>query len=246
MRQVYGLHAVRMLLARSAHDVHVLRVQRGEWQKGLKGLVALAAEHQVAVEQVPRAALDELTGGARHQGVVALCRKAAAPALKDWRPLYGKDEHNALFLVLDGVEDPHNLGACLRVADAAGARAVIRPVHRGVGLTPAAVKVACGAAESVPLIEVNNLARTLRDMKEAGIWLVGADAGAPGSIYEMDLTGPLALVLGGEGEGMRRLTRESCDHLVHIPMRGCVESLNVAVAAGICLYEALRQRHRPG
>jgi 23S rRNA (guanosine2251-2'-O)-methyltransferase len=242
MRQVYGLHALRMLLHKSAHDVQVLRVQRGELHKGLKALVALAEERQVTVEQVPRATLDEMTAGAKHQGAVALCRKAAAPALKDWNSLYARDERNTLFLVLDGVEDPHNLGACLRVADAAGVRAVIRPVHRGVGLTPAAVKVASGAAESVPLLEVNNLARTLSEMKQAGIWLMGADAKATKSIYEVDLTGPLALVLGGEGEGMRRLTRESCDHLVHIPMRGSVESLNVAVSAGICLYEALRQR----
>jgi 23S rRNA (guanosine2251-2'-O)-methyltransferase len=144
--------------------------------------------------------------------------------------------------VLDGVQDPHNLGACLRVADGAGAHAVIAPKDRSVGLTAAAIKVASGAAESVPYIVVTNLARTMRDLKDKNIWLVGADDSAPDSIYKAKLDGALALVLGAEGEGLRRLTKETCDSLVSIPMRGSVGSLNVSVASGVCLYEARRRR----
>jgi len=147
-----------------------------------------------------------------------------------------------LLLILDGVQDPHNLGACLRVADGAGAHAVIAPKDRSVGLTLAAIKVASGAAETVPYIAVTNLARTMRDLKDRGIWLTGADDAAPQSIYQAKLDGALGLVLGAEGEGLRRLTRDSCDLLVSIPMLGSVESLNVSVASGICLYEARRRR----
>jgi len=151
-------------------------------------------------------------------------------------------EEPPLVLILDGVQDPHNLGACLRVADGAGAHAVIAPKDRSVGLTTAAIKVASGAAESVPYIVVTNLARTMRDLKERGIWLVGADDSAKESIYKARLDGPLGLVLGAEGEGLRRLTRDHCDLLVSLPMLGAVESLNVSVASGICLYEARRRR----
>jgi len=155
--------------------------------------------------------------------------------------LEGLDEP-PLLLILDGVQDPHNLGACLRVADGAGAHAVIAPKDRSVGLTTAAIKVASGAAESVPYIVVTNLARTLRDLKERNVWLVGADDAAKESIYQARLDGALGLVLGAEGEGLRRLTKETCDTLVPIPMLGAVESLNVSVASGICLYEARRRR----
>jgi 23S rRNA (guanosine2251-2'-O)-methyltransferase len=164
----------------------------------------------------------------------------------DLHDLLAQDQSDALYLVLDGVEDPRNLGACLRVADSAGVRAVIRPMHRGTGLTAAATKVASGAAESVPLLSVNNLARALTDMQQAGIWLVGTDPEAERSIYDVDMSVPLALVLGGEGKGLRRLTRDRCDTLASIPMYGSVESLNVAVSAGVCLYEAVRQRRAGG
>ena len=151
-------------------------------------------------------------------------------------------EHPALLLVLDGITDPRNLGACLRSADAAGADAVIVPRSNAAGLTPAARKVACGAAETIPLIRVANLARALGDLKQRGIWLFGATADAPASLYDADLSAPLALILGAEDAGLRRLTIEACDHLIRLPMRGAVPSLNVSVAAGICLYEAARQR----
>jgi 23S rRNA (guanosine2251-2'-O)-methyltransferase len=149
---------------------------------------------------------------------------------------------DALLLVLDGVQDPHNLGACLRVADAFGVHAVIAPKDRAVGMTPVVAKVASGAAEAVPYITVTNLARTMRELKEIGIWIVGADEGASAGLYTTKLRGPLAWVFGAEGEGMRRLTREHCDELVRIPMIGTVESLNVSVASGVCLSETIRQR----
>ena len=150
-----------------------------------------------------------------------------------------------LLLILDGVQDPHNLGACLRTADAAGVSAVIAPRDRAVGLTPTVRKVACGAAEAIPFIQVTNIARTLRELKDRGIWLVGADGAAEMDIFSAGLRGPLGLVMGAEGEGLRRLTREHCDFLVRIPMAGTLESLNVSVATGICLFEAVRQRQMP-
>ena len=184
--------------------------------------------------------LDGMSGGVRHQGVVAQAQPVDMPKfLED--VLEGLAEP-PLLLILDGVQDPHNLGACLRVADGAGAHAVIAPKDRSVGLTLAAIKVASGAAESVPYIAVTNLARTMRDLKDRGVWLVGADDSAPQTLYQAKIDGPIGLVLGAEGEGLRRLTKENCDLLVSIPMLGSVESLNVSVASGICLYEARRRR----
>jgi 23S rRNA (guanosine2251-2'-O)-methyltransferase len=191
---------------------------------------------------VDTARLDAIAGGGRHQGVVAFVAAQARThsleevldALDPKRP--------ALFLVLDGVQDPHNLGACLRVADAAGVDAVIAPKDRAAGLSAAAVKVASGAADTVPYVTVTNLARALRTLKEAGVWVVGAAGEAQKSLYECDLAGPVAWVLGAEGEGLRRLTRELCDELVRIPMLGAIKSLNVSVAAGVCLYETVRRR----
>jgi 23S rRNA (guanosine2251-2'-O)-methyltransferase len=181
-----------------------------------------------------------MTGKARHQGVAARIEVAALPAHID-EVLDGLAEP-ALLLVLDGVTDPHNLGACLRVADAMGVHAVIAPKDRAVGINATVSKVASGAAESVPYLPVTNLARTMRELKEREIWLIGADESAEQDLYASRLTGPLAWVLGAEGEGMRRLTREHCDELARIPMRGSVESLNVSVSAGICLAETRRQR----
>jgi 23S rRNA (guanosine2251-2'-O)-methyltransferase len=166
----------------------------------------------------------------------------AARSESDLEALIAGIDGAPFLLILDGVTDPHNLGACLRSADAAGAHAVIAPKDNAVGLTPVAVKVASGAAESVPFVQVTNLARTLDRIKERGIWLIGTADDADATLYETDLQGPLALVLGSEGKGMRRLTRERCDLLLRLPMLGRVESLNVSVTAGICLYEALRQR----
>jgi len=184
-----------------------------------------------------------MAGGERHQGVVAECNVAASSqlALNIAELLSGIDGAPFL-LVLDGVQDPHNLGACLRSADAAGVHAVIVPRDRAVGITPVVSKVACGAAEHVPLIQVTNLARALRQLQDEGVWLLGADERAETSLFDADLKGPLALVLGAEGQGLRRLTREQCDVLISVPMAGSVSSLNVSVATGVCLFEAVRQR----
>jgi 23S rRNA (guanosine2251-2'-O)-methyltransferase len=181
-----------------------------------------------------------MAAGVRHQGVVAQASALEMP--KFIEDVLESIEEPPLLLVLDGVQDPHNLGACLRVADGAGAHAVIAPKDRSVGLTAAAIKVASGAAESVPYIVVTNLARTMRDLKDKGIWLIGTDDSATESIYKAKLDGAMALVLGAEGEGLRRLTKDSCDLLVSIPMMGSVSSLNVSVASGVCLYEARRRR----
>ncbi|MGZ5584540.1 MAG: 23S rRNA (guanosine(2251)-2'-O)-methyltransferase RlmB, partial [Usitatibacter sp.] len=180
------------------------------------------------------------TGGVRHQGVVAQAEPVNMPQFIE-DVLEGITEP-PLLLILDGVQDPHNLGACLRVADGAGAHAVIAPKDRSVGLTTAAIKVASGAAETVPYIAVTNLARTMRDLKDRGIWLTGADDSAPLTLFKAKLDGAVGMVLGAEGEGLRRLTKESCDQLVSIPMVGSVESLNVSVASGLCLYEVRRRR----
>ncbi|MGQ0659139.1 MAG: 23S rRNA (guanosine(2251)-2'-O)-methyltransferase RlmB [Chromatiales bacterium] len=239
---IYGIHAVRALLERAPADALELWVQAGSLNPALAPITVAATKYGITVQCAARATLDRMANGGRHQGVVARCRARAPARATGLQTLLQEDLHNALFMVLDGVEDPQNLGACLRVADAAGARAVIRPLHRGVSLTAAAARVASGAAETVPLVAVANLARALKEMKEAGIWLVGTDAAAGKSLYETELPTPLALVMGGEGAGMRRLTREHCDILLRVPMLGAVESLNVAVCAGICLFEALRQR----
>ena len=203
-------------------------------------LTKLAATHAVRIIAVDVQRLDGLTAHARHQGIAA--RVTALPLKHDLDGVLESINGPALLLVLDGVQDPHNLGACLRVADAFGVHAVIAPKDRAVGITPVVSKVASGAAETVPYISVTNLARTLRELKESGIWIVGADEAGTIDLYEAKLAGPIAWVLGAEGEGMRRLTREHCDELVRIPMSGTVESLNVSVASGVCLGETFRQR----
>jgi len=237
---VFGAHAVRHLLVHAPERLRRLQIA-GE---GHPDLAELARAGGVSVERVGRDALERVTDGAVHQGVVAWVVPTPIRGDEALHELLAglPDQGPPLFLVLDHIQDPHNLGACLRTADAAGVRAVIIPRDRAVGLTPAVRKVACGAAEWVPLIQVTNLARCLRDLQAAGVWVVGTAGTADTSIYQADLRGPLALVLGSEGEGMRRLTRETCDMLVNIPMVGAVESLNVSVSAGICLYEAVRQR----
>lgn len=243
---IYGIHAVRALIERSPDTVLELWVLAGAHNPAHAAILDAANRNGIHPQPAPRATLDRLSGGGRHQGIVARCRPREAQETVDLPALLAGDLRDALFLVLDGVEDPHNLGACLRVADAAGVRAVVRPQHRGTGLTAAAAKVASGAAETVPLIAVNNLARALVQMKEAGVWLIGAAAEAGKTLWEVDLTGPIAWVMGGEGEGLRRLTREHCDVLARIPMAGTVESLNVSVSAGICLFETRRQRLQRG
>jgi 23S rRNA (guanosine2251-2'-O)-methyltransferase len=206
-----------------------------------RDLAAVAERAGVSLHRVPTKRLDGFYGGGRHQGVVARVEvKSLADNLDD---ILDKAER-PLLLVLDGVTDPHNLGACLRVANAAGAHAVIAPRDRAAGITPAVSKVASGAAEATPYLMVTNLARTLAELKERNIWIVGADERADKTLHEADLPHSIAWVLGAEGEGMRRLTRESCDLLVRIPMSGAVESLNISVAAGICLFETVRRRSK--
>lgn len=240
----YGIHAVRVLLTRSPQRVRQLWLSSSrEAASRLQELRALAGQAGVSIADADDAQLERLAAGERHQGVVAeLVPRAEDPETLLEEALESVGGTAPLLLVLDGVTDPHNLGACLRSADAAGVAAVIVPRDRAAGLTPVVRKVAAGAAETVPLVQVVNLARTLRDLKERGVWLVGTSDDAPRTLYDVDLLGPTALVLGSEGEGMRRLTREACDELVSIPMAGAVESLNVSVATGVALYEAVRQR----
>jgi len=240
---VYGLHAVAGLLASRPAAVTTLWVASGAADRRLAELVAQAGAADIPVRRIARRELDQRYPDARHQGVVAELQAGAGErGEKSLTAFLDGLDGPAFLLVLDGVQDPHNLGACLRTADAAGVHAVIMPRDRAVGITPVVSKVACGAAESVPVFSVTNLARTLRQLRAAGIWIYGASDAADVNLYDADLRGPLAIVLGSEGKGMRRLTREHCDHLLAIPMAGRVESLNVSVAAGVLLYEACRQR----
>ena len=238
-RVVFGFHAVLARLRADPKSVLEIFIDETRSDGRMKDLVSAAQRSSVQVHKVPTKRLDGFYGGGRHQGVVArVDMKKVSDNLDDILEQVEKP----LLLVLDGVTDPHNLGACLRVANAAGAHAVIAPRDRAAGITPAVSKVASGAAEATPYLMVTNLARTLAELKERNIWIVGADERADKTLYEADLPASIAWVLGAEGEGMRRLTRESCDLLVRIPMRGEVESLNVSVSAGVCLFESVRRR----
>jgi 23S rRNA (guanosine2251-2'-O)-methyltransferase len=241
-RAVFGFHAVLARLRADPTSVVELYLDENRKDARARDLALVAEKAGVALMRVPTKRLDGFYGGGRHQGVVALVfDKPARESLED---LLDSLKEPPLLLVLDGVTDPHNLGACLRVADAAGAHAVIAPKDRAAGVGATVSKVASGAAESVPYYMVTNLARTLDDLKERAIWIVGADEHAEKTLYESDLPASIAWVLGAEGEGMRRLTRERCDLLARIPMRGSVASLNVSVASGVCLFESRRQRSR--
>ncbi len=239
---IYGLHAIGACVARSPERLLEVCVLDSRHDARLAQLLAALGAAGLRPRLVPRDTLDKLSAGGAHQGVVARVRAAAARDERWLEDALTAHEGPPLLLVLDGVQDPHNLGACLRSADAAGALAVVAPRDRAASLTPVARKAACGAAESVPFIQVVNLARCLRRLKELGLWIVGADADGEQPYERADLTAPTVLVLGAEGSGLRRLTRECCDVLVHIPMQGLVESLNVSVAAGVMLFEAQRQR----
>ena len=240
--RVFGLHAVGSLLERAPARVSVLLVLESRSDARIAKVLQLAEKANVPVRRVARRELDGLVAGVSHQGVVAETGSAPGLSEKELPAFLEALEGPAFLLILDGVQDPHNLGACLRSANAAGVDAVIIPRDRSAPLNATARKVACGAAESLPVLRVTNLARTLRSLHEAGIWVYGATGEAESSLYEADLSGPLALVLGGEGRGLRRLTREHCDELLSIPMAGSISSLNVSVAAGIFLFEAGRQR----
>jgi len=241
-QRVFGLHAVTSLLQRNPTRVSLLLALESRDDVRMQQVLDLAEKANVPIRRVARGELDELVPGVSHQGVVA--ETGAAPVIgeKELPEFLDALPHPAFLLILDGIQDPHNLGACLRTADAAGVDAVILPRDRSAPLNATVRKVACGAAEFVPVVRVTNLARIMRAIRDRGIWVYGAAGEAESTLYQTDLSGPLALVLGGEGKGLRRLTREHCDGLVSIPLDGSVSSLNVSVATGVCLFEARRQR----
>lgn len=238
---LYGVHAIFAVLDKEPERVLDIMVAKGRDDERMNQLVKYARRQGVAVQFVQRKTLDDKTKGEQHQGVIARAKPARLLDESDLDKLLV--EHEVPFLlVLDGVTDPHNLGACLRNADAAGVHAVIVPKDNSASVTPAVRKVAVGAAETVPLIQITNLARTLKHLQQAGVWVIGTAGEAEQLIYDCKLVGPVALVMGAEGKGMRRLTRETCDELVKLPMAGSVSSLNVSVASGVCLFEIVRQR----
>lgn len=236
-----GIHAVEALLKHSPEKIKCLHVQRARHDKRLQYILDLAQEESIKVHIQLGENMEKFLPELQHQGIIAECFPMPE---QNWslENVFSAIQGPAFFLVLDGVQDPHNLGACLRVACAAGAHGVLAPKDRAVGLTPTVRKVACGAAEHIPFIPVTNLARSLAWLKNQGVWLFGAAERAESNIFQADLRGPIALVLGAEGTGLRRLTQDSCDYLVRIPTTGLLPSLNVGVAAGICLFEAVRQR----
>jgi len=242
---VYGLHAVQALVDGSPQRIQTLWLLKGRNDQRLQSIRSVAEKNRITVKVVEREKLDTMIEG-NHQGVVASVVNATEvydeDYLKSRLPKLKEQGQLPFILVLDGVTDPHNLGACLRSAEAAGVQFVIVPKDNSASLTPTVVKVACGAAEVLPLVRVTNLSRTLEWLQAQGVWLVGAAGEAEQDHFQMNLTGPLAVVMGAEGKGLRRLTRERCDSLIRIPMMGEVSSLNVSVATGICLFEALRQR----
>lgn len=239
-RLIHGFHAIVSRLRNAPDDIREIHLAATRQDARARDLLRLAEAAGIRVISTDAARLDGMAGGANHQGVVA--RVAAQMRHLSIDDVLDGLHEPALLLVLDGVTDPHNLGACLRVADAAGVHAVIAPKDRACGLNATVIKVASGAADTVPYIAVTNLARGLRELKERDIWVVGTAGEATGDLYAVDQRRALAWVMGAEGDGMRRLTRETCDELVRIPMLGSVESLNVAVSAGVCLYETVRQR----
>jgi 23S rRNA (guanosine2251-2'-O)-methyltransferase len=241
---IYGVHAVRVMLERHPERVHSVRIAERREDPRVRAIDELARRHHRPVQRVEVHALKQLLGDVAHQGVAADITPLP-PWTEDELLAALQSASAPLLLALDGVQDPHNLGACLRSADACGALAVIVPRDRAARVTPTVRKVAVGAAETTPVVAVTNLVRTLRLLKHAGLWVVGADAAGDKSAHQADLRGPVVLVLGAEGTGLRHLTRQNCDFLVRLPQLGAVESLNVSVAAGMLLYEAVRQRQAP-
>ncbi len=239
-RVLFGFHAITVRMKTAPKSVIELHVESNRRDARMRAFVERARDAGVKIIETDGDRLDKLAGTARHQGVVARVEVVAMPHSLD--EVVEGIEGPPLLLVLDGVTDPHNLGACLRVADGAGAHAVVAPKDHAVGVNATVAKVASGAAETVPYLMVTNLARTLNELKDFDIRVIGTSDDAELTIYDVDLTGPVAFVLGAEGDGMRQLTRKTCDQLVRIPMAGAVESLNVSVAAGVCLFEAMRQR----
>ncbi|HEX7338855.1 MAG TPA: 23S rRNA (guanosine(2251)-2'-O)-methyltransferase RlmB [Rhodanobacteraceae bacterium] len=241
---IVGINPVEGALANDATRVREVRVESGSRNPRVAELAERARALRIPVQQTSRKSLDQLAGKAHHQGIAASYEAPQALTEADLASLADKAGNAALFLVLDGVTDPHNLGACLRSAAAAGVTAVIMPKDRAVGVTPVVRRASAGGADRVPLVVATNLARALRVLKDAGVWLTGLAGDTDTSLYQMDFSGPVALVMGSEGEGLRRLTRETCDFVAAIPMPGNMESLNVSVATGIVLFEAVRQRSK--
>ncbi|KGM56096.1 23S rRNA methyltransferase [Lysobacter daejeonensis GH1-9] len=241
---IAGINAVSAALEHDAEHVREVLIEAGAKNPRLAEIENRAQRLDIAVRKVATQALDGVVGNLRHQGVVARYAAAKTYGENDLEGLIEAAEGRALLLVLDGVQDPHNLGACLRSAAAAGATAVVIPKDKSVQVNATVRKTSAGAADSIPVVPVTNLARTMRDLQKQGVWLYGLAGEAEASLYALDLRGNVALVLGGESDGLRRLTRENCDQLVRIPMPGGseVESLNVSVAAGVTLFEAVRQR----
>ncbi len=249
---IFGFHAITALLEKHPERILQLYRQKGREDKRMQDMMVLAERHQIPILSVTKINCDQWSDYAPHQGLLAEIKISPQLGESDLLKLLAKKQLSAsgsietnqpaFLLLLDEIQDPHNLGACLRSANAAGVDAVVITQNRSVSMTPVVRKVAAGAAEITPLITVTNLANTLRQLKKAGVWLYGLDASATQCIYSTRLTGSLGLVLGAEGKGLRRLTKELCDGLMAIPMAGSVSSLNVSVAAGICLFEALRQR----
>lgn len=239
---MFGLHAVQALLKSAPQRVIEIYMVQGRNDQKLQKIVNAAQSNGIHCQVVNRNKLDELVSDENHQGVVAVCTPGETYDETWLFNLLDNLNEPAFLLILDGVTDPHNLGACMRSAEAAGVHAVIAPKDKSAGLTPVARKVACGAAEVLPFVPVTNLARTLKKLQEKGIWLFGAAGEAEHSVYQSNLKGPIGILMGAEGDGLRRLTQDTCDHLMNIPMAGTVSSLNVSVATGICLFEAVRQR----
>ncbi|HEY1057807.1 MAG TPA: 23S rRNA (guanosine(2251)-2'-O)-methyltransferase RlmB [Limnobacter sp.] len=240
MAILYGFHAVLARLKTAPSSVDEVLYEQSRKDKRMQQFIDKVKASGVKATGADAERLEKAAGHRQHQGVVAFAKEISKS--NDLFEIIERNGKNTLLLVLDGVTDPHNLGACLRSADAAGVQAVVIPKDKSVGITPVVSKVACGAAETLPVIMVTNLARTLEEIQEAGVWCIGAAGEATDTLYDVDLKGPVAWVMGAEGDGLRRLTRDKCDQLIQIPMVGSVESLNVSVASSVCLFETLRQR----
>jgi 23S rRNA (guanosine2251-2'-O)-methyltransferase len=241
---VFGIHVAKRILENSPEDVLEIFILDARDDKRMQELVKLAKQHNLFVQTVTKKQLDNWIPDNSHQGVALRIRPKSLLTEDDLPELHEKANKTPLFLVLDGVQDPHNLGACMRSAEALGATAIVMPRDKAAKITPVVRKVACGAAEILPVVQVSNLARALQQLKDMGVWVMGASAESSQTLFQADLKGAVALVLGAEGHGLRRLTAELCDMLISIPMIGSVESLNVSVTAGIFLYEAMRNRIR--
>ena len=239
---IFGLHAVEAVLQRQPERIIEIYALKGRQDDRLVNIINAGRKQGISVQFMARKVLDNKSDDERHQGVMARVKPAAQLNETDLAELLEKSKVPPVLLILDGVTDPHNLGACMRSADAAGVTAIIVPKDNASKITPTVQKVACGAADTVPFIQVTNLARTMRFLQDEGIWIIGTAGETDKNLYQTEFKGPIALAMGAEGSGLRRLTREHCDELIKIPMAGSVSSLNVSVATGVCLFEIIRQR----